>query len=190
MSSQNNNTQTAPSKDMWLRMERLYDLYYQKLYAYAMGMLDDEEESKDVISEVMQKVWEDWNMPKPQYPNPTSSMLYTFVRNRCLDILRRDKVRDKYAEMMMATSELTNDDEVAALEERISRVQTAVEALPEKSRRVLMCTYYKKMSYRETAEELGISDNMVRKHMIKAFSLLREVLKMLFIGYLFDTLFV
>lgn len=176
--------------DLWQKMENLFSVFYQKLYVYAMGMLDDEEESMDVVSSVMQIIWEDWNNDIPKMTNPSSAMMYTMVRNRCLDILRRTKVKEKYALMIEATSEFSDDEEVREFEERITEVQEAVKQLPAKTRKVLECTYYDKMTYRETAAFLGISENMVRKHMVKAFRLMREMLKMLILWYTLCILFV
>lgn len=117
-------------------------------------------------------------------------MMYTMVRNRCLDILRRMKVKEKYALAIDSTSEFADDDEVREFEERITEIHEAVKRLPVKIRKVLECTYYEKLTYRETAELLGISENMVRKHMVKAFKLMREMLKMLIFWYMLCILFV
>lgn len=181
---------TYAADEMWKKMERLFDLFYHKLYVYAIGMLDDEDEAKDVVSNVMQTVWEDWNSPSPKMPDPTAAVLYTLVRNRALDMLRRQRVKEKYISMLNATSDFADDDEVLEFEERISDVNNAVERLPEKTRQVLLCTYYKKMSYKETSIQLGMSENMVRKHMIKAFRLLRDMLKIFILWYQFSILFV
>lgn len=175
---------------MWQKMELVFDRFYQKLYVYALAMLEDEDESKDVVSGVMQTVWEDWNSPSPQMSKVTASILYTSVRNRCLDILRREKVHDRYLSMLEATEELTDDYQVQTFEARIQQVNAAVDRLPERTREILQCTYYKKMTYKQTAAYLGTSENMVRKHMIKAFALLREMLKMVIIWYTITTLFV
>lgn len=45
-----------------------------------------------------------------------------------------------------------------------------------RDRFILRCTYYDKLTYRETAEKLGISENMVHKHMLKVFKQLRKLL--------------
>lgn len=177
-------------EDMWLRMERLFDLYYQKLYVYAYAMVCDDDDARDVVSEVMQTVWEDWNCDAPRMQNASGGILYTLVRNRCLDMLKHEKVKGRYEAMMEATGEMADEEDVEEFERRIDDVREAVDRLPENSKRVLMCTYYKKMSYRETAEMLGMSENMVRKHMVKAFRLLREMLKFIILWYQISTFLV
>lgn len=182
--------QTQSEQDIWLKMERVFDLYYQKLYVYAYAMLCDEDEAKDIVSGVMQTLWEDWKGDTPRMANPTAGMLYTLVRNRCLDILKHEKVKERYEAMIEATGEMADEEDVEEFERRIDDVREAVDRLPENSKRVLMCTYYKKMSYRETAEMLGMSENMVRKHMVKAFRLLRDMLKFIILWYQISTFLV
>jgi len=164
-------------------MEEVFDLYYQRLYIYAVSMLNDEDEARDVVSGVMQSIWEDWHSERPKYLTPTVSVLYTMTRNRCLDILRHSKSKERYIAMMQATSDMADDGEAAEFEERLLAVKNAVDKLPEKTRNVLICTYYKKLSYKETALELDITENVVHKHMTKAFKLLKDLLKIVIIWY-------
>lgn len=71
------------------KMRRLYEQFYDRLFLYARTFLDDVEESRDVVSETFQTVWERW---QNDVRDPGSSYLYTIVRNRCLDRLRRSKL--------------------------------------------------------------------------------------------------
>lgn len=53
----NTNSNELQTHDLWQKMEDLFSVFYQKLYVYAMGMLDDEDEAMDVVSGVMQTIW-------------------------------------------------------------------------------------------------------------------------------------
>lgn len=155
------------------RMEFLYEKFYRRLYLYAKTFLGDEEESKDVVADVFQMLWEDWEQGEARYLNPTGSLLYISVRNRCLDVIRRAKVTNHYQEMLKATAPLLTDDDVMEFERRVSRIHEAILALPEHEQNILRCVYFKQMSYKQTAEHLGISENMVHRSMLKVFRLLR-----------------
>ncbi len=156
------------------RMELLFEKFYHKLYLYAYTFVDDEDEAKDIVGDVFQMVWEDWKSGRNKYQNPTASFFYTTVRNRCLDSLRHSVAVDRYEEMLKATGPLTTDDSVAAFEQRITRLHEAIAALPDPGQTVLQCVYFKNLTYKQTAEHLGMSVNMVHKHMVKVFRLLRE----------------
>lgn len=156
------------------RMELLYKKFYRKLYLYAQTFLGNEDESKDVVGDVFQMVWEDWQQDGGRFSDPSGAFFYTTVRNRCLDNLRHTQASEHYADMLRATSPMLTDERVVEYERRIAQLHEAVLALPEPSRSVLRCVYYKKFSYRQTAEHLGMSENMVHKHMLKVFRLLRQ----------------
>lgn len=69
-------------------MELLYKKFYVLLYRYAQTFLDDEDEAKDVVSDVFQRIWESWQQMDEQLINQldvSATFLYTSVRNRCLD---------------------------------------------------------------------------------------------------------
>lgn len=177
-------TDIHTASNRWNQMEHLYEMYYRPMYAYALAMMESEVEAEDAVASVMQTVWEDWMSDHPRLSNPTKGMLMTAVRNRCLDMLRHSKVEDRYISMLRATEGMDDDEGVEEFEDRIRRVEVAVEQLPESARRVLECTYYKKMTYRETAQSLGISEAAVKKQMMRTYRLLREMLKMLVLWYL------
>lgn len=155
------------------KMRRLYEQLYDRLFLYARTFLDDVEESRDVVSETFQTVWERW---QDDVRDPGSSYLYTIVRNRCLDRLRRSKASINYREEAMHSDAFSNDEEVREFEERVARIHEAAERLDEPGKTILRCTYYDNLTYRETAEKLGISENMVHKHMLKVFQQLRKML--------------
>lgn len=156
------------------RMELLYEKYYTRLYLYAQTFLNDEEEAKDIVEDVFQAVWEGWKKDPKRLSSPSSAFFYTAIRNRCLDFLRHEKASENYTAMMKATEPLTTDTDVEDFEKRITRLCDAIRQLPAEDQRVLHHVYFKKMSYREAAQHLGMSENMVHKHMAKAFRLLRE----------------
>jgi len=155
-------------------MELLYKKFYVLLYRYAQTFLNDEDEAKDVVGDVFQRLWELWqNADSHQAPSP--SFLYTAVRNRCLDKLRHNKACDNYASLVKATESLASDGEVEEFEKRITKLRRAIDGLPAYEQMVLRSVYFQHLSYKETAAQLNMSENMVHKHMVKAFRLLREM---------------
>lgn len=157
------------------KMELLYKKFYVLLYRYAQTFLLDEDEAKDVVSDVFQEVWEDWQKETSKYENLTSALLYTAVRNRCLDKLRHNKACDNYASLVKATESLATDGEVEEFERRILKLRAAIDSLPAHEQMVLRSVYFQHLSYADTAIQLNMSVNMVHKHMVKAFRLLREM---------------
>lgn len=159
-------------------MELLYKKFYVLLYRYAQTFLDDEDEAKDVVSDVFQRIWESWQQMDEQLINQldiSAAFLYTSVRNRCLDKLRHEKATNHYASLVKATESLVSDDEIVEFEKRITMLRKAIDQLPAYEQMVLRSVYFQHLSYKETAAQLNMSENMVHKRMTKAFRLLREM---------------
>lgn len=160
------------------RMEALFKRFYQPLYLYALTFLREEEQAKDITGGVFQTVWE---MLREGSLNPDDrqavGFLYTTTRHCCLDKLRHDKAIDRYTRLQAGTIPLSTEEEVMDFEQRIQQVKEAIERLPEPEKSILKCTYFKKMTYQETAELFHTSVNMIHKRMNKVFKMMRKMLK-------------
>ncbi|MBR1401038.1 MAG: RNA polymerase sigma-70 factor [Prevotella sp.] len=157
----------------------LYKEHYRQLYLYALTFLSNEDEAKDVVNDAFEQVWKNWQSGDCR-EQTVKGFLYRLVRNLCLDILRHRRVHDRYAQMSLATSNLqdASNEDVMEFEERILRLRKAVDELPEPDRSILKCCYFKKLTYKQTAEELELTVNVVHRHMVNAFRQLRQMLKM------------
>jgi RNA polymerase sigma-70 factor (ECF subfamily) len=176
--------------DNMQRMKLLYEKFYARLYRYALTFMDYEEDASDIVGDVFMTVWEDWQREESTIIQPPASFLYTAVRNRCLDRLRHHQASKNYIQQMTAASNLTNDADVEDFEQRIVKLYDAIKQLPELDQQVLNCTYFKNLSYKQTADQLDITESMVHKHMLKVYKLLRGMLKIIIIGYQTFGLFV
>lgn len=163
-------------KDFVQLMEILYQNFYKRLYLYALTFTDDEDEAKDIVSDIFSSIWQKWNEEGKSY-EPTAAYLYTTTRNRCLDHVRHSKTKERYALMMAAGDIFESDDSVKEYEQRITELRNAIDNLPEPGQTILKYCYFKKFTYKETAETMDISITMVHKHMLKVFKTLREMLK-------------
>ena len=63
--------------------------YFPALSFYAYSILKDMPESEDVVMDSLRKYWENRN--KFMTAQSSKPFLYSCVRNRCIDILRRRK---------------------------------------------------------------------------------------------------
>lgn len=151
------------------RFEHFFTSSYSLFYFTAYHLLGDEEMSRDVVSECFAQVW---NGSRDGSVTEWRAYMYNAVRNKCIDILRRDKVRQRYVDFYLAmTSEAEDvqDDERETLE----LIYRKIETLPELTRNVLHKCYFEGKKYREAAQELGISESYVKKNIISALKTLR-----------------
>ena len=150
--------------------DTLFRTTYPRLYRLAYALLNDAEESRDVVSNVFTDLLERHRFNAQM----TEGYLMATVRNRALDLLRHRQVEDE------ARRELLHEYKVYALpdrahEERIRDIRRYIETeLTPQTRRVLQLCYDEKRSYQDAADLLGVSVQAINKHISQALRKLRE----------------
>lgn len=157
--------------------DQLFRLYYKPLFRYALQYVDDEEDCHDIVSAAYEDVWRG----RVQLESSTArSYLYTNVRNKCIDHLRRSGCHQryvKYVERMSQTAATDRYDVERA--DTQSLVDSLLSRLGTPTREILEACYLQEKKYKEVAAEMGISVSTVKKHMVRALKTLRELKKSL-----------
>jgi len=146
-------------------VQRLFRQYYARMYRVARSILYDEEESKDVVSDVFA-----WLLREDVVllPETEERYLVVSVRNRCLKRLRHEEVRRQMAE---AYSPEVEDDE----DERLTDIVEYVTGnLSEQKQRIFYLRFTDGCSYEEIAEAEGISKVAVWKHLSRIINGIKE----------------
>ena len=148
--------------------------YYTSLCFFANSILHDEDESKDLVQDCYIKLWNSHTIK--ERADTVKSFLYTAVRNRCLDFLRKKKVMNK-AELQLIknTSDLDFEyfDEVA-FAEMIREIVGHIEELPSTMQKVFKLYYIEGKKYKQIASELNSSAEAVRKQKTRALKIIRQ----------------
>jgi len=154
------------------QFEQVFRQQYQRLYYYAYDFVLDDEAARDVVSDVFAAVWaERRRMQETTLP----SYLMISVRNRSISYLRRTSGRESFEPTeAMAVLMAEAEEDQTLLDERLDHLQQGLDQLPPKTRHVLEQCYYHDKKYREVADELGITTDGVKKHIVNAFRFLRE----------------
>ena len=77
---------------------------------------------------------------------------------------------------MELSNPLDNYEEAMAYEQRIKELSKVIAALPEPGKTILNCTYFKKMTYQQTADLLQLSLKTVKRNMLKVFKIIHNSL--------------
>ena len=159
-------------------IEQLFRQHYLRMYQLARVLLKDDAASKDVVSEVFADVL-DGNIALR--PDSTGSYLLVCVRNKCLNLLSRRKMKDRVHHLLQADASpsIAPAESVAATMEKEEKKMEAVRAymdeqLTPQTSRVLKLRFHQKMTYREIATELGISEVAVYKHLAQGIKKLKQ----------------
>ena len=129
--------------------------YYRQLCLYALHYLQDVELVEDVVQDCFLRLLE-----LAETPRDVRAWLYTAVRNRCIDQLRRRPVVGSAVADSTLLDGLTDEE---AQERSVSeaRLWAAVDALPSRQREVLLLAKRDGLTYREIAQRLAISEKTV-----------------------------
>lgn len=116
----------------------------------------------------------------PEVDNPRA-YLFRVAANLAVDHLRSEKARTRYISAETIQEDVPNGnpslDTVIDYQQRLSILRKAVDELPPRCREVFMLHKFKDLSHKEIASRLGISRNMVEKHMIRGLAHCRDCLR-------------
>lgn len=133
-------------------------------------MLNDAEDSRDVVGEVFARVLEKEMACDELEP----AYLMTMVHNKALDLLRHRKVEDEARQSLSYEYRMLLQPE-GEREERLTEILRFIETqLTPQTQKILRMCYAEKMSYKEVAQELNISTQAVNKHISQALKALRQ----------------
>ena len=158
------------------QFELLFKQHFKALTIFAQQFVSDLDTAQDICQKVFITLWE--KRKQIDLTQSVKSYLYTSVRNRCLNYLRdHQKFRSKVLDLDCAHFDLTESQRFENTDELKHKIEQALEALPDKCRKVFEMSRLQQMKYREIAEELQISQKTVEAHMRKALQTLRVHLK-------------
>jgi RNA polymerase sigma-70 factor (ECF subfamily) len=127
---------------------------------------------------VSYKIWE----RKEQFWGHTSvkAFLYKSVHNDCLNYLKHQKHKANHQNYVLYANRNQVSSEGAAmrveLNELETRLQKAMNELPEQCRTIFYMSRFDELKYREIASQMGLSVKTVEAQMGKALKVLRKKL--------------
>jgi len=178
--------------------EHIYVENFYKIRSFCYNYIRDEAASKCAAQEVFITVWE--NRHNLDLSNNILPYLFVLAKNRCLNILKQNKVRQKHSDYCFKhTNESVNFS--ALKDSTINKLYSAeiehlfvqaMDKLPEKVKSTYSLSRQNNYKYDEIAEIQGISIKTVEYRIMYALRVLRIVLKdylPILLGYIFTNLF-
>ena len=152
--------------------ERIFRQYYGGMFRLARKMLGDDQESKDVVSDVFAQLL---NRHTDLHSDTLQGYLLTSVRNRCINLLvHRQKEQAAIVDLQTEDGQ-TEQEQLDMLHRYID------EHMPEMTQRILRLRYQQGLKYREIADALNISEVTVFNHLSQSLKELKDYFKSL--GY-------
>lgn len=153
--------------------KEIYEKYVSTLRYFGNKFLPDERVIEDVLQDTFVSLWE--NRKKFNNEFAIKSFLYIGVKNRCLNNLRHEKIKQKYAEgFVEEPSESFLENVIEA--EFFEMLHHIFEELPPACKEVYQLSLEGK-KHEEIAKQLHISINTVKKYKNNANHYMRNRIK-------------
>jgi RNA polymerase sigma-70 factor (ECF subfamily) len=157
--------------------ELLFRFYYPGLVTFASQIVLDTDEAEEIVQEFFVKLWAGRREIKKS--ETLKSYFFTSVKNRALNVLKKEKISEKVREElknMVETDQLYQPDLFVESDLQAS-IKTAFEKLPPRTNEVFVLNRFKGFSNDQIAEQLNISKRTVETHISNALKILREEMK-------------
>ncbi|MBO7497581.1 MAG: sigma-70 family RNA polymerase sigma factor [Bacteroidaceae bacterium] len=181
------------------QFEQLYKSNYRQMYRLAYAFLADADDARDVVAQVFAQLWHsrtelknvfvkpdeqhgafpDVAMPggrrtksKQQENDAITSYLLTATRNQCYHILHARIQREELEQDLRHSTDANTVDAERELIEELREIIN--DSLTPRDRQILSLHYDEGLSYKQTADALGISLAAVNKHITLSIAKLRK----------------
>lgn len=152
--------------------DNIYRTHYSQLYYFALQYVNDTEACHDITHTLFEDMWRNLDTIKAE---TIKGYLYSNIRNKCIDYLRKRKIRDKYISYACRSIDTYIEEREFERQDELDKtLANILGMLGEPTFSILKSCYLDEKKYKEVAEEMGISIATVKKHMIKALKTLRE----------------
>ena len=155
--------------------DTVYKQYYRGLCAFASQYVA-ETETEEIVQEVMMWLWENRSALIPEMS--LKSLLFTMVKNKCLNNITHNQIKQRVHEALYARFEEQFEDPDFYMEsELIALAAKAIHALPEEYRKAFEMNRFGHLTYNEIAERTGVSPKTIAYRISQSLKILRTELK-------------
>lgn len=147
-------------------VKKLFLRHYSKMYRIARTILYDEQESKDVVSDIFERLL---NGNLTLLPETEERYLLTSVRNQCIKRLNHEEAKRQMTENYKIYQEEELEDE--RLDEIIDFARLS---LSDQEQRIFNLRFIEGCTYEEIASAEGISKVAVWKHLARLINTIKE----------------
>lgn len=150
---------------------------FVRLCYYANTFIKEIDTSKDIVQDVFISMWEIDISGKDR--DELLKILFKSVRNRSLDYLKKQKVRNRYrTELLQNLIKYSNIDYTNYEVKELSvKIEKELKKLPKQTFNIFEMSRVEGKTYSEIAAKLGVSVKTIEFHVSKALAALREGLK-------------
>ena len=165
------------------KFSNIYKTHFAKLVRFSQAYALSKQEAENIVQDTFLYLWEHSEVVESLYD--IKAFLFTSVKNRCIDFLRKQTINKSQSissieesELQLKLFALQKFDENIFFEPNIElTIENAIQSLPEKCREIFVLSRFDGLKYKEIASRLNISTNTIEGQISIALKKLREKLK-------------
>lgn len=173
MKLENKNNEVTLCEETTFRL--VYDSYFKVLRNFLIFRFKNVEFAEDIAQNAFVKLWENCNILKKEQ---AKSFLFTTAIRLSLNMIKHQKiVADHEINFVSKSSHMESPEFLFEENEFKTKLEKAINNLPEKQREVFLLSRFENQSYSEIAKLLDLSIKAVEKRMQQALLSLRKIEK-------------
>lgn len=167
--------------------QSIFDQWYTSLCRHAAMFVGDHQAAEDIVQDLFINMWV--KRKALEITTSTRSYLYRAVRNRCLNYIRDSgPVPDEDYDLEEHPMDEDGEERESAMMQLHARAQDAIGELPERCREIFWLSRNTRLTNREIAGKLGLSEKTIENQITIALRKLRDQLgphlnKLLVLGW-------
>lgn len=150
--------------------EMVFKYYYSGLVVYADQIINDAPLSEDIVQTVFLKLWETRHSLEIR---SFRSYFIQCVKNRCIDHLRSQEVKNKYKIQSHDYTQFEFQEEFWVKTELEDLIHQAIDKLPTRCKEIFLMSRMDNLKTVEIAGKLQLSGRTVETQITKALKVLR-----------------
>lgn len=147
--------------------------YNAALCFFAQSIIHDEEEARDIVQNCFIRLWDD-ETAFTKKGQSVKSFLYTMVKNRCIDHVRKEKVIKKAERYLQSHEEVFEYFDELAFAEMMRQVIAGIEELPGGVSSVIKQHFFEGKKLKQIAHEFSISADSAHMKKTRGLKLLKQ----------------
>lgn len=161
-------------------LKQLFDEHAVPLRSFLAARLGSRADLDDIVQDVFLRLAKVSNLDERMTDDRGSCRAYLFTigSNLVMDLKRKQQVRSEYAqekyELDREHAGEASPETILAARQDLAVIKTAILSMPPAWRKVFLLSRVELMSYRQIANQLGVSVKQIEKYMSKALKCIRD----------------
>lgn len=157
--------------------EKIYYLYVEKVYYFAIRYLKNESDTEEIVQEVFTRIWENRQNLDPDLS--FSGYILTTTKNTIFNNNRKKINHQAYCKHIISylQKHMHNVEDEVIYNDLMTLLSKTIESLPPKRQQIFKLSRMQGKSYKEISSELSISEKTIETHIRLALRDIKRVIE-------------